>query len=41
VRLGARDANSQTILSGLQPGAILAIGDFSKLSDGARVRIVQ
>jgi RND family efflux transporter MFP subunit len=41
VRLGARDANSQTILSGLQPGTILAIGDFSKLSDGARVRIVQ
>jgi len=41
VRLGARDGDSQTVLSGLQPGAILAIGDFSKLSDGARVRIVQ
>jgi RND family efflux transporter MFP subunit len=41
VRIGARDGNTQTILSGLQPGAILAIGDFSKLSDGARVRIVQ
>jgi RND family efflux transporter MFP subunit len=41
VRLGARDGDNQTILSGLQPGAVLALGDYSKLSDGARVRITQ
>jgi len=41
VRLGARDGDNQTILSGLQPGAVLAIGDYNKLSDGARVHIEQ
>jgi RND family efflux transporter MFP subunit len=41
VRLGAATADGQTILAGLQPGAVLAIGDFSKLRDGARVHIVQ
>ena len=41
VRLGARDADGQTILAGLQPGTVLAIGDFTKLSDGSRVRIAQ
>jgi RND family efflux transporter MFP subunit len=39
VRLGARGADGQTILAGLQPGSVLAIGDFTKLSDGSRVRI--
>lgn len=41
VRLGARNADGQTILAGLQPGVSLAVGDFSKLGDGSRVRIVQ
>ena len=41
VRLGARGPDGQTILAGLQPGAVLAIGDFTKLTDGSRVRIAQ
>jgi RND family efflux transporter MFP subunit len=41
VRLGARNTDGQTILGGLQPGALLAIGDFTKLSDGVRVRVLQ
>ena len=40
VRLGSRNAGSQTILAGLQPGSDLAIGDFSKLRDGGKIRIV-
>ncbi|MEQ9449844.1 MAG: efflux RND transporter periplasmic adaptor subunit, partial [Rhodospirillaceae bacterium] len=39
VRLGARTANGQTILSGVAPGDRLAIGDFTQLADGARVHI--
>jgi RND family efflux transporter MFP subunit len=39
VKLGARTAGGQTILAGLQPGAVLAIGDLSKLSDHTRVRV--
>jgi RND family efflux transporter MFP subunit len=41
VRLGARTSAGQVILSGLQSGAQVAIGDLSKLTDGARVRIEQ
>ena len=41
VRLGARSGDNQWILSGLDPGANVAIGDFSKLHDGVRVRITQ
>jgi multidrug efflux pump subunit AcrA (membrane-fusion protein) len=41
VRLGARHADEQTILAGLQPDAVLAIGDLSKLTDGSRVHIAQ
>jgi hypothetical protein len=41
VRLGARSGDNQWILSGLDPGASVAIGDFSKLHDGVRVRITQ
>ncbi len=41
VRLGARNGDSQWILSGLDPGASVAIGDFTKLHDGARIRITQ
>jgi RND family efflux transporter MFP subunit len=39
VKLGARTADGQTILAGLQPGAVLALGDLSKLSDQTRVRV--
>jgi hypothetical protein len=41
VRLGARTADGQTIVGGLQPGTILALGDFNNLGDGSRVRLVQ
>jgi len=41
VRLGTRNANGQTILAGLEPGASVVIGDLSQLSDKSRVRIVQ
>jgi hypothetical protein len=41
VRLGARTADGQTIVAGLQPGSILALGDFKELGDRSRVRIVQ
>ncbi len=37
VRLGARTAGGQEILAGLDPGAILAVGEFAKLRDGSRV----
>lgn len=40
VRLGASSAAGLVVLSGLDAGARLAIGDFSRLTDGARVRIV-
>jgi RND family efflux transporter MFP subunit len=39
VRLGARTAQGQIILSGVQPGLALATGDLAKLSDGARVHV--
>jgi RND family efflux transporter MFP subunit len=39
VRLGANSSGTQTVLAGLQPGALVAIGDFSKMRDGARVRV--
>ncbi|MEA2757352.1 MAG: hypothetical protein QOJ54_3641 [Aliidongia sp.] len=39
VRLGARNADGQTILAGLVPGDRLAIGDFAKLTDGATVSV--
>jgi RND family efflux transporter MFP subunit len=41
VRLGTRNANGQTILAGLKPGASVVIGDLSQLRDKSRVRIVQ
>jgi RND family efflux transporter MFP subunit len=41
VRLGARTADDQTILSGLQPGAHVALGDLAALSDGARIHVEQ
>ena len=41
VRLGTRNADGQTILSGLQAGALVAVGDLSKLADRAKVHVVQ
>ena len=41
VRLGARNAGGQTILSGLAAGTNLAVGNFSELADGKNIRIVQ
>jgi RND family efflux transporter MFP subunit len=41
VRLGTRNADGQTILTGLQAGALVAVGDLSKLADRSKVRIVQ
>jgi RND family efflux transporter MFP subunit len=40
VRLGANSAGAQTVLAGLQPGARLAVGDFTKLRDGVKIRIL-
>lgn len=37
VRLGVRTAGGQEILSGLEAGAILAVGNFAKLREGSRV----
>ena len=41
VRLGARSGDGQTVLSGLSAGERVAIGDFGKLKDGAKVKVVQ
>jgi RND family efflux transporter MFP subunit len=39
VRLGGKTNAGQVITAGLEPGNTVALGDLSKLSDGARVRI--
>jgi RND family efflux transporter MFP subunit len=39
VKLGASSSNQVTVLSGLQPGERVAIGDFARLKDGVKVRI--
>jgi RND family efflux transporter MFP subunit len=39
VRLGGKTSAGQVVIAGLEPGNIVALGDLSKLSDGARVRI--
>ena len=39
VKLGSRIAGGQVVLSGLSSGARLAVGDLSRLADGAKVRI--
>ena len=41
VKLGARNADGQIILSGLSSGERVAVGDFAKLADGARVKVVE
>lgn len=39
VQLGERRADGQVIRSGLEPGAVVAIGDLGKLADKTRVRV--
>ena len=39
VRLGGKTSSGQIVSAGLEPGNRVALGDLSKLSDGARVRI--
>jgi len=39
VKLGTKVADGQIVLSGLSSGARLAVGDLSRLADGAKVRI--
>lgn len=39
VRLGAGSGDTVTVLSGLAPGERVAVGDFARLEDGARIRI--
>ena len=41
VRLGARGSDGQTVLSGLSSGERVAIGDFAKLTDGAKIKVEQ
>ena len=41
VQLGFKNETGQTVISGLQGGSIVAIGDLFRLSDGAKVRIVK
>jgi hypothetical protein len=41
VRLGTHNADGQTILAGVAAGTLLAVGDLSKLTDGAKVHVVQ
>jgi RND family efflux transporter MFP subunit len=39
VRLGAGSGDTATILSGLSAGERVAVGDFSQLKDGAKIRV--
>jgi RND family efflux transporter MFP subunit len=39
VRLGARESGGQVLLSGVSAGDQVAVGDFSQLHDGAKVRV--
>jgi RND family efflux transporter MFP subunit len=41
VRLGASSGDSVTVLSGLAAGERVAVGDFTQLKDGAKIRIEQ
>lgn len=40
VKLGARNGDALTVLTGLSAGERVAVGDFTKLSDGAHVKVV-
>jgi RND family efflux transporter MFP subunit len=39
VRLGGKSAAGQIVIAGLEAGNTVALGDLSRLSDGARIRI--
>jgi RND family efflux transporter MFP subunit len=41
VKLGARNDDGQVVLSGVSPGERVAVGDFAKLTDGARVKVLE
>jgi RND family efflux transporter MFP subunit len=41
VRLGASNGDSATVLSGLAAGENVAVGDFTRLKDGVKIRIEQ
>ncbi len=41
VRLGAGSSDSVTVLAGLAAGERVAVGDFTRLADGAKIRIEQ
>lgn len=41
VKLGARGTDAQTVIAGVSPGEHVAVGDLTKLSDGARVKVVE
>ena len=41
VRLGASSGDNATVLSGLAAGDRVAVGDFTQLKDGAKVRVEQ
>ena len=41
VQLGAKNAADQTVTAGLKAGDIVALGDLSRLRDGAKVRILK
>jgi RND family efflux transporter MFP subunit len=39
VKLGARSADAQTVIAGVSSGERVAVGDLTKLSDGAHVKV--
>jgi hypothetical protein len=41
VRLGANSGDNATVLSGLNAGDRVAMGDLTQLKDGAKVRVEQ
>ena len=41
VKLGARTAGGQIVLSGVSSGETVAVSDLDKLTDGAKVQIEQ
>jgi multidrug efflux pump subunit AcrA (membrane-fusion protein) len=41
VRLGAGNGDSVVVLSGLTTGERVAVGDFTQLKDGAKIRVEQ
>jgi RND family efflux transporter MFP subunit len=40
VKLGPRGTDTQTVIAGVSPGERVAVGDLTKLSDGAHVKVV-